>query len=280
MFMFISGVYISLWVWSGHMILPVQLSALQAHCLDTQPCMWTRRSHRRSLNLNTSFSHTGQVQLLTHNLTMNQVSADQSAYKFKIQHLPSLYWRTFGTALFWPADTFTIYTHPKQKLALNSWAFSRTLMQMQTAVLSCPPLPFAACFYSASYGLSLVREQSQIVSIQGANPAGEVCLPTCERLSGVEWGLASLYQCPLLHQQWWHKQIFFQDYWYYFSSDWMKSLQTSSHAVLQSELLLLLLFLTTEPQTGKSDDPWWSQMILDFVAPQNTHIWPAAPVSW
>lgn len=31
---------------------------------------------------------------------MNQDSDDLSAYKFKIQHLPSFYWRTFGTALF------------------------------------------------------------------------------------------------------------------------------------------------------------------------------------
>ena len=106
----------------------------------------------------------------THNLTMNQDSADLAAYKF--QHLPSFYLEKVWHCFIWPAHALTFYTQPKQKLAQDSCAFPRTLTQMQTAVLSCNPL--APLFYSAGSGLSVAGERGPILTIQGADPAVDV----------------------------------------------------------------------------------------------------------
>lgn len=204
----------------------------------TQSCMCTRKSHQWSPNGHTSFSHTVQRQLLTHNLTMNQVSADQSAYKFKIQHLPSFYWRTFGTALFWPADTLTIYTHPKQKLALDPWVFSRTLMQTQTAVLSFPPLPLFRVFIQLALGSAWWENRVKSFLYRVQIQLGRFASPHVTGWVG-GGGVASLYLCPLLHQRQW---VVNQSVFLCFSSDWIKSLQPCSHSVLHSEGRVVVLF--------------------------------------
>lgn len=220
----------------------------------------------------------------THNLTMNQVSADLSAYEFEIQHLPPFYWRTFGTALFWPADTFRFYTQPKQKWAQNPWAFPRVFTQTQTAVLSCPP--FAPSFCSAGARFSLVREH-----IRGEDPAGAVCLPTFDRLlfcwSGDFFSFlrggglaASLCLCLLLHlrhQRWWAvtEPVFLLDY--SSSCYWLTSSEVKTWITAHIWCFILRARLLSHHWTPTRWARLWLTLVTpEFVTLQNTCIWLAA----
>lgn len=192
--------------------------------------------------------------VFTHNLTMNQDSADLSVNKFKIQHLPSFFWRTFGTALFGQQTHFI----PKQNRnwpRIREFSLVRSRRRKQLFWVAAPPL------------------LRVLFSRLSAQPFHTGCRSSYGHIwqAGGWGGGGSIYLCPLLHQGRWvvTQPVFLSGLLLFLWLDDITSNQQLLSALFREPswvfcLVWVFFFFTTGPEPGEPGDPWWPLTLLIY----------------
>lgn len=199
--------------------------------------------------------------LFTHNLTMNQDSDDLSAYKFKIQHLPSFCWRTFGTALF--GQQTLSHFMPNQNRnwpRIHEFSLVRSRRHKQLFWVATPSLRvFIQPALGSAWWENTVKSFPYRVQIQ----LGRFAFP---HLIGWGVGVTSLYLCLLLHQRRWvvTQAVFLSGFFLFL---WLDDITSNQQ---------LLCALFWEPGCWfflPLDSNQVNLVTLDLVALRNTYIW-------